>query len=487
VPEPNLEQRKNQARELLRAARGGDAAAIARFQARHPRWSEAAVRAGLALHDAQLVVAREHGFPSWAAMKHAIQGAGRHTRVFVADVAYQDERAGGLMSAREAGVPQAFAQIREWHPRFGSATDGEIRSAAFTRDDARLVYAREHGFEDWSAFTGYVEGVARGERSEPFRDAFEAMRRREWDRLATLLREHPDLVRARGTNGNSLLNLAVSLAGRTCDALPPQAWAALDAFLRAGADVNGPNDRGWTPLHQAAYSNQPKMVERLLAAGARADAEAHGGGGTALAVALFWGHREAADVLARAAVGPANLRIAAGLGRLDLIDACFEAHGELTPAARSGRGFYRPHSGFPVWRPSDDRQEILDEALVWACKADRVEVLDALVARGADVNADPYRGTPLLWAAANDRLAAARWLLDHDARQEPATFGGPSHGEGVVPLHLAAQNDHVEMIRLLLDRGGDPAAKDRNYQSTPLGWAEHFGHTRAAELLRRRA
>lgn len=166
-----------------------------------------------------------------------------------------------------------------------------------------------------------------------------------------------------------------------------------------------------------------------------------------------------------------------------MILECFDADGALTEVARSGRGFYRPHSGFPVWRPSDDWQEVLDEALVWSSKADRVAVLPTLVERGANVNGDPYRGTPLMWAAANNRLAAARWLLEHGATNSRATFGGLSHGEGVTPLHMAAQNDHVELAELLLEHGADPSVEDAIYHSSPRGWAEHFGSTRVHQVL----
>jgi ankyrin repeat protein len=110
-------------------------------------------------------------------------------------------------------------------------------------------------------------------------------------------------------------------------ALPPRASQILDVFLHSGADINQANDRGWTPLHQAAYSNQVELAKRLVEAGAAPDREAHGEGGTPLAVALFWGHREVADVLARAVIVPRNLRIAAGLGRVDLVDECFEPDG----------------------------------------------------------------------------------------------------------------------------------------------------------------
>src|SRR5207244_10488168 len=131
----------------------------------------------------------------------------------------------------------------------------------------------------------------------------------------------------------------------------------------------------WTPLHQAGYGNDPEVADFLIAAGAQVDRSAHGDGGTPLAMALFWGHREAADTLAAHGMVPRTLRPAAGLGRLDLVQGFFEPDGSLKPEAGAHRDFYRPHSGFPVWRPSNDPQEILDEALVWACKSNRVEVL----------------------------------------------------------------------------------------------------------------
>jgi ankyrin repeat protein len=56
----------------------------------------------------------------------------------------------------------------------------------------------------------------------------------------------------------------------------------------------------------------------------------------------------------------------------------------------------------------------------------------ALVKRGAKLDADPYRGTPLLWAASRGRADAVAWLLDHGADvNQRATFGGSGHGDGV--------------------------------------------------------
>ncbi|MEO7457335.1 MAG: ankyrin repeat domain-containing protein [Gemmatimonadaceae bacterium] len=402
------------------------------------------------------------------------------------DLQYYADRAAGLLEVLPDGASATLDQVRTWHPAFARASDDTIRSApdtgAFAMDDAKLVYAREHGFQTWEQLAHRVARVANGEVTEPFVEIIDAGRDRDWDRIADVIHQHPELLRARGTNGNSLLNLACSLlpsASPTGDRLAPVRW-----LLSLGADLQQGNDRGWTPLHQAAYRNDIALAQLLLESGARADGEAHGAGGTPLAVALFWGHRETAELLADAAIQPRNLRIAASLGRVDLVSSFFTASGALTDDAYRGRQFYRPHSGFPRWQPSHDAQQVLDEALVWAAKSNRTEVMPLLVERGARVHADPNRGTPLLWAAANGRRAAAQWLLAHGADvNQRATFGGLGHGKGVTALHLAAQNGHETMASLLVDAGADRTIEDELYHGTASGWAAHAGHASLAEKL----
>ena len=494
---PNLEQQRKQARELLDAARAHDPGALRRMRALHPRLSEGAAEAlpvgSLALHDAQLVIAREYGFPSWPKLKAHIDQivAARRTRIFVREVSYFDDRAHGLLEVLPDGATSVIEQVRSWHPAYATASDEEIRTAPLTIDDARLIYAREHGFEQWTELIAHVERLAREPNAEPFLQVFEAGKSGDWARANTVLRAHPELVRARGTNGNTLLNLAASLSPCRDPNAPADAphagahrLAAVQLLLAAGADPNQPNDRGWTPLHQAGYRNDPEMAALLLDAGASPTVSAHGEGGTPLTVAMFWGNREAAAVLARGGITPNNLRIAAALGRVDLVQQCFTADGLLTNDAMAARAFYRPHSGFPSWRPSDDPQEVLDEALVWAAKSDSVSVMPLLLEHGARVNADPYRGTPLIWAADAGRLNAARWLLDHGAEVNLcATFGGPGHGLGVTALHLAAQSNQAAMVELLLERGADPSIEDALYRATPLGWARHSNAREAEAVL----
>src|SRR5580698_2729512 len=87
----NLEQQKKQARELLRAIRSGNAAALSRLRRHHARWAaldESAVRQLVSLHDAQFVLAREQGFASWPKLKAYAEPSSRsrHTRLFIADL-----------------------------------------------------------------------------------------------------------------------------------------------------------------------------------------------------------------------------------------------------------------------------------------------------------------------------------------------------------------------------------------------------------------
>src|SRR5436305_14073070 len=293
--------------------------------------------------------------------------------------------------------------------------------------------------------------------------AYRAVEENDLARLRTLLDGHPELVRQRGANGNDLFGMA-------------SAREVVRLLLERGADVNRGNDSGWTKLHQAGYGDDRGLAELLLAAGARTDLFARGDGGTPLIVARFWGHREIVDLLG---LEPRNLRVAAGLGLVDLID---ELAGTL--AAGAHRGFYRPHGGFPSWQPADDPQEILDEALVWAAKSDRVEAAERLVALGADPDADPYRGTPLIWAACNGRVAAIRRLVELGAEVNGrATFGGPDHGQGVTALHLAAQSGQAEAVETLLELGADPTIRDDIHGGTPAGWAQHGCHPELAKRL----
>jgi hypothetical protein len=72
----NLEQLKKQAKSLLHDARAKDPAALERFQTLRALARKSSAEPGslsLALHDAQSVIAREHGFKSWNELREHVE------------------------------------------------------------------------------------------------------------------------------------------------------------------------------------------------------------------------------------------------------------------------------------------------------------------------------------------------------------------------------------------------------------------------------
>ena len=364
------------------------------------------------------------------------------------------DRAAGLFASVQDGTPSAVGWLARW-------------DAPPTLEGARSALARAHGFPSWAALMAPSAPVV--DPDDPFVLAFHAIENRRPDHLGELITASPGLVSVRGTNGNDLLGIATAQGD-------PRSVGLL---LAAGADPARANVHGWTALHQAAYMGRPDLAGMLLAAGAPPAASARGDGGTPLVMALFWGHPVPDALVAEVGLAPGNLRVAAGLGRVDLI-------GELdgTPAAGAGRGFYRPHGGFPAWRPSDDPAEVRDEAVAWAARSDQADAIAALVGLGAAPDRDVYRGTPLAWAAALGRAAAVRRLLELGA--DPSgrtTFGGPDHGEDATPLHLAASDGHTGVIAALLEAGADPSLRDGRHGATPAEWARQAHQADAEALL----
>lgn len=447
---PSLDDLHREARLLERAHRKGDPAAIERVAPWRPDARKPLKDAG-----AQLVVAREHGFASWAKLREWVERRpGEHA--FRTDMEYYEGRAAGLLESARDGTPGAVAAF-------------EAEGAESDEAGARVVVARRHGFPTWSSLARHVRAL--DESGDPFRRAYVALEAGDVDGVRAVLERFPELAQASGTNGNALINMASSVD-------------MMALLLDAGAAVDHPNAHGWTPLHQAAYGDDAEVARFLLERGAPADVSARGAGGTPLVVALFWGHRCVTEVLAAAGRHPDNLRVAAGLGDVERIRDLVPSPGAPSEAAGALRGFYRPHGGFPAREPSDDPQEILDEALSWAARAGRVEAIEALVVLGADVSADVYRGTALTWAAAVDRAEAIERLVvlgaDPDQR---ATFGGPSHGEGVTALHIAAQAGNAAAVDALLAAGADPSLRDALHDGPASGWARHGGHAALAERL----
>ena len=112
-------------------------------------------------------------------------------------------------------------------------------------------------------------------------------------------------------------------------------------------------------------------------------------------------------------------------GRTLLDIACRAATGDI--AIPLNPGTPEQHAADPSAADQDN----------WAARNNQC---DSMAALGADINANPFRGTPLLWACYSDKVEAAAWLLDHGADPDLRhDWGGEGHGVDAVAMHLAAQ------------------------------------------------
>jgi ankyrin repeat protein len=300
----------------------------------------------------------------------------------------------------------------------------------------------------------------------------------------------PSVVHDRFPDGSTALGLAAQVLTHD-HAIPRRdhgepVLGLVRRLVEAGADPGAANDDGWTPLHTAGMGGHRELARVLIDAGGAVSPPAFGiVSATPLAFALFYCHREVARLLIDAGGAPDDLRTRAALGDVEAMERWLADRLPLPEGAGAGFDFAGPPQWFPPRSDPVTDQTVLDESLSWAARNGQIEAMARLVDAGADVNANPYRGTPLLWAVYADAIEAAEWLLDHGADPDLRhDFGGADHGHQAVAMHLAAQFGSLACLRLLLDRGADPSVVDARYNGTPLGWALHNDSAEAVEILR---
>ena len=227
--------------------------------------------------------------------------------------------------------------------------------------------------------------------------------------------------------------------------------AQLEELLKQGADVNAPQVDGMTALHFATYHDDRKAVELLVHRGANVKA-ANRYGVTPLSLACTNGNAAIVELLLASGADPnaslpggeSPLMTAARTGVLAAVKVLL-SHGAAVDAKEEKRG---------------------QTALIWAAAEGHAEVVEALVAAGADIRTRLASGfTPLLFAARDGRSDVVRVLLKAGADvNEPVPagkrlgYGGRLPPDGATPLLLAVINGHFELAAQLLDAGADPNA-----------------------------
>src|SRR5262249_34633835 len=473
LPErPNLEQLKQQAKDLLGSARTDDAAALRRFRIlpAFARASEADLaRATPALHDAQSVIAREYGFDSWNALREQVEEV---TLEFATAVDQFNEAATdgrGDRAERLLALHPAIA-----HASFHTALLLGDAAAVETRlvDHPELATAaggpRPWQPLDYLCYTS-VGGGSRALERELFGIARRLISlgadpnlRFPWLHHAVhrpVLWGSVSVVRS--------LRLAAALLEAGADpsdgvTLPLAAGAgnvaALDLLRAHGADVNRPwATDGTSPLYAILHWAKTSDGARwLLEHGADPDPVFADNGETPLhVVAASWDVPLAEAVVSRGA----DIARPRADGRTPY--AVAELNGNRDVAA-----WLLAH-GAPRELSEVDR-------LVSACsRGDRTAAAVMLGARpdlrraiGPEHYAAFYRA-----AERNDTSAIEAML---ECGFDP---NRPDESLGKTALHAAATEGWPDAVRVLLAHGASVTVRDREFKAQPLIWAAEGSRT----------
>jgi len=360
-------------------------------------------------------------------------------------------QADALLAGWHSRNEKAIRLFRNRHPKFlddkvpwleRDLTDAEVRATPIDRDDARLALARWYEFQDWHRLEEYVASVQQPGPIARFERAVEAVIDGDIAALKRLLVEDPELVRARSTRVNhfdppmhrsTLLHyLAANGVEGYRQRSPKNAADVAKVLLEAGAD---PDALSWayggqcTTMSLLVSSTPPAdagvqvpLVETLIDYGASTSPAGEGNWTSPIETALVFGKHDAAQALVRRGAPVQSVAAAAGLGRID------------------------------------DLQRMLPTASI----------------------TDRHRALAL--ATKSGQVEATRVLLD--AGEDPNRFNPPGTHAHTPPIHQAIAAGHLDVVKLLVDRGARLDIRDAIYQGTPLGWAKYCDQPAIAAFLR---
>jgi len=315
--------------------------------------------------------------------------------------------------------------------------------------DAQFVIARSHGFMSWAKLGKHIEQVARQSSSvAQFEAAANAIVSGDVQTLQRLLRENPKLALERSTREHHATLLHYTSANGVegyRQKTPKNIVEIADRLLRSGAEVDAEADvygGGCTTLGLAATSVHPEvagvqepLLQVLLDHGAFIDKPNLAGNQQIALISCFANGRPRAAEFLAARGAQVDLESAAGLGRIDLVEACFDSDGNLKP-------------------PSTKRQ--LQTGFLWACMYGRENVVRFLLHHGADLLDRATSGaTALHWAAGGGHLSIVKLLLERGAPLEEVNAWGGTVLEhaGYGFEHVATETDFVPVFEALLAAG----------------------------------
>jgi ankyrin repeat protein len=472
---PNLEQYRKQAKELTRECRLRTPDALARVQHHHPRFARLSMdeMRNVALTDAQLVIAREHGFESWpkfashittSNLERSVAGLADPVAAFIrAACVPRDSHASGTIEEAEL-ILNRYPQVRRANIHVAAILADEAGVRDFLDRDSANATAKG-GPDGWDALTHLC--FSRYLRLDGARaDAFVGAARTLLDAGASAntgwieMIDHP--------NPRPILESAIYGAAGIA-----QHEGLTRLLLERGAD---PNDEE-TPyqaaegydlavlkvLLESGKLNNTSMTTLLLRKGDWHDTEGirmlleHGADPNA---GTRWGHTPFQQILRRDN-RLANIALLLDHGADPTLRNIHNGRSAVSMAARRGRGDVL---ALLAARGIDSRLQGVDRLIAACAMADDAAIRELVSAEPQlATELAPLGGTLLVEFAGNGNTEGVRRLLDLgvDARTP--------HGEGDIywdttkestALHVAAWRGWPGTVKLLIERGTPVNALD---------------------------
>lgn len=338
--------------------------------------------------------------------------------------------------------------IRRWTEQVEAFAQRKLSNEC-RLSNAQFVIARSHGFESWTRFTKHLDALSqKSSRIAKFEAAADAICNGDVKTLKRLLREEPQLIHSRSTREHKATLLHYVSANGVegyRQKTPKNIVEIADVLLNAGADVNAEVDvygGGATTLGLVATSVHPfragiqnPLMQILLDHGADIDHKTSAGNRqNAVMGCLANGRGEAAVFLADRGAR-LDLEGAAGVGRLDVLKAFFNADGSL--------------------KGKTTRKQ-LQSAFQHACAWGRLNVVEFLLDKGVDLSGHEGDGqTPMHCAAIAGQLETIKFLLKQNVPLEVKNiYGGTVLGQTLwSAAHGGDPKLYAAIITVLIEAG----------------------------------
>lgn len=256
-------------------------------------------------------------------------------------------------------------------------------------------------------------------------------------------------------------------------------WAAaeghsdiVDLLLKSGADPKLVSKGGFNALVFAVQHGDAKSTSSLIAAGLSPDYVVPSGP-SVLQIAVLAGKTTTADVLMKSGAnvniadksGFTPLHMAAQSGNLKIVETLLAQHAEPNSVSNkvevgTGRG-----GGGGQFRPAGEQTP-----LMLAARANKLDVMRALVAAGAKPDLKAQDGTTLLMnAASSGHVEAVKYVyeLAPDIMAVTDRKSTVMHAAVTGSLQTSTQPEICKVIQFLADKGADLDAVNSRGQ-TPI-------------------